>query len=191
MYSRYFEPFPTLTTKRLRLRKMCMADVPALYSLCKLPESARFVEWSAHQSISETRNYVRWVISGYQKQYSTTWVIEKMSEKKIIGTCSFLNIDQHFKIAEVGYCLLPEEWGNGYASEAVWALLWYGFREIGFARIQARVMAENTRSAAVLDRLGFEKEGCLKNGVYCKNKAIDIFIYGITDGMYHNLYGNL
>ncbi len=189
MYSRYFEPFPTLTTARLRLRKMCMADVPAIYELCRRPESAQYVEWSAHKNIGETQNYVQWVVSGYKKQISTTWVIELMPEKKVIGTCGFLNIDVHYKTAEIGYCLCSEYWGKGYASEAVWALLWYGFKDVGFIRIQARVMTGNHRSAALLERMGFCKEGTLKNAIYCKNTAHDIYLFAMTDGKYHNLFG--
>lgn len=191
MYARYFVPFPTLTTARLRIRQMSKADTSAIYDICRRPESARYVEWTEHQNIGETRAYVNWIVDGYGKQRSTTWVIELLPEKKVIGTCCFLNIDSYYKTAEIGYCLSSAYWGRGYATEAVWALLWYGFREIGFARIQARVMTENFRSAAVLERIGFEKEGLLKNAVYCKNQAHNIYLYAMTDGMYRKTYGKM
>jgi RimJ/RimL family protein N-acetyltransferase len=64
---------------------------------------------------------------------------------------------------EIGYLLVPEARGRGVATRAVGMLVGWAFREIGMRRVQALVHPDNAASAAVLERLGFEREGLLRN----------------------------
>ena len=67
-------------------------------------------------------------------------------------------------IADVGYDLAPEHWGNGYVTETVTAILGFGFRELSLHRIEARCVTANERSVRLLERLGFKEEERLQAG---------------------------
>ena len=184
MYSRYFKPFPTLETERLILRKLNKHDAEDLYEYCKSYKSARFSKWQPHESVAVTKSFINYSLNQAKRGEYFTWGIELKSTGKLIGTCSYNNVDNEYKIAEIGYGLTEAYHGNGYAKEAVEKILEYGFCTVGFIRMYAQVVKENISSINLLETIGFECEGLLKNGVYLKGTPADVFIFGITDSAY-------
>lgn len=184
MYSKFFKPFPTLETERLILRKLNKHDAEDLYEYCKSYKSARYSKWEPHESVAVTKSFINYSLNRAKRGEYFTWGIELKSTGKLIGTCSYTNVDGDYKIAEIGYGLTESYHGNGYASEAVGKILEYGFCTIGFIRMYAQVVKENIPSINLLETVGFECEGLLKNGVYLKGNPQDLFIFGITDSAY-------
>jgi len=184
-YKDCFVPFPTIITSRLTLRKVERIDTQDLFEFCRYPESCEYSEWNAHKSIADTKFFVSWLLSAYKKHTCTVWAIVENSSKKVIGTCNFVSIDENYKIAEIGYCLSKDYWRKGIATEAVSAIVSFGFHKIGLKRIQARIMVENTRSIHVVQKLGMEYEGTLKKAVYFNSKTHDLMVWAITDDRYN------
>ena len=184
MYTIYFKPFPTIETERLILRKVKKTDVSDLYEYCKSPISAKYADWEPHEDISVTKQYVAWLLNSEKHSKYFTWCIEEKESGKVIGTCSFTSMDKDFKIAEIGYGILNNYWGNGYATEAVGAIMDYGFCTVGLVRIFARIIKGNIASVKVAKKLNMECEGFLRKGAWCKGKGKDIYIYAITDDKY-------
>jgi len=189
VYATYFKPFPRFETDRLILRKVRRSDALDLYEYCRSPISAKFAEWEPHENLSVTKQYISWLLNSAKRGEYMTWAIELKESGKVIGTCSFTSVDKEFKIAEIGYGILNEYWGNGYASEAVKAILEYGFCNIGFCRIFARIMKENTASVHLALSVGMECEGFMRKAVWCKGKAHDVYFYAITDDDYSRQLG--
>ena len=81
--------------------------------------------------------------------------------------------------ATIGYDLLKEYWGNGYMTEAVKAMINYGFEELGLMRIEATVEPANTASVRVLERAGFQLEGKLRKRYLYKDRFHDELVFGI------------
>ena len=81
--------------------------------------------------------------------------------------------------AELGYWLAVPAWGQGIATEAVRALVDYGFREIVLARIYAQVIAGNDVSMRVLDKIGMVREGVKRQHVRKGHRLHDVTIYGL------------
>ncbi len=184
MYLKYFRPFPELSTERLILRKVQRIDAADLYEYCRSPISAKFADWNVHESLSVTKQYISWLLASVRKGEYMTWVIELKETGEVIGTCSFTNMDKDFRVAEIGYGIKSTAWGKGYASEAVEAVMNYGFCVIGLVRIFARIMKENSRSIHLASRVGMECEGFMKKAVWCKGAPHDLYYYAITDDMY-------
>ena len=184
MYTTYFKPFPTIETDRLILRKVKKNDAADLYEYCKSPISAKYADWEIHEDISVTKQYINWLLSSEKHGQYFTWCIEEKVSGKVIGTCSFTSIDREYKVAEIGYGILKNYWGNGYASEAVAAMMDYGFCRIGLCRIFARIMKGNINSVKLAKRLNMECEGYLRKGVWCNGSAKDLYLYAITDEDY-------
>jgi len=102
---------------------------------------------------------------------SKWWGIELLETHQLIGTCGFFGWNLYHHHAEIGYDLSPNFWGKEIMPEALQTLLRYGFTEMDLNRIQAMTHSENHRSQKVLLKLGFQKEGLLReyyglNGIF-------------------------
>lgn len=187
MYSQFFKPFPTIETDRLILRKLKRSDLRDLYEYCSNPVSSKYSMWRPHGNIGETRQYIAWLLHSEKRGEYFTWGIELKGQDKLIGTVSFTNIDNDYKIAEIGYGISNKFWGNGYASEAVKAILDFGFCTMGFICINAKIMKENIASVRMANQVGMQCDGLLRNGIYCKGQAHDVYVFSITDNDYKQL----
>lgn len=103
----------------------------------------------------------------------------KKGFKGIIGTIGFHAWSPNHKRAEIGYEIHPDHWRNGYALEALSKILSYGFDDMSLTRIGAIVFVDNVASSKLLTKVGFQKEGVLRDYMYQNNKAHDTFIYSI------------
>lgn len=179
MYDKFFIPFPKLETERLILRRMEKRDAADLFACFSDPGASRYSIWSPHRNLAYTKNYVRYMMRSYRAREAMVFCIVLKEENRVIGTCSFTEMDTAYKVAEIGYTLSPAYWHCGYGSEAVKALLKFGFETIGLLRVSARVMPENRASSKLLQRLGFKQEGYLSGGIYCKGRPHDVCLYGL------------
>ncbi len=184
MYNEYFVPFPVIETERLKLRMVTKADAEDLYELCHRPETSRFSMWSPHESLSQTKEFIAYQISLFRKRKCMFFAVEEKSTGRVIGTCSYVSIDTYYKKAEIGYSILSDLWNKGFATEVADALCGYAFDRIKVQRVYAKVLPQNTASARVLLKLGFELEGTLKKDFYYNGREDDVDIYGITDDVY-------
>lgn len=186
MYEEYFVPYPTIETPNLRLRMVKKSDAKQLYELCSRPETSRFSMWNPHSSLGVTKRFIAYQLTAYRRRCCTFFVIEQKSTGNVIGTCSYVSFDESYKVAEIGYSIIKELWGRGYATEAAGALSGFAFERIGVQRVWARVLPENTASAAVLKKLGFSFEGRHKKEFYFNGNTDDIDVYAMTDDEYNN-----
>lgn len=187
MYTQFFKPFPTIETDRLILRKIKKSDAKDLYEYCSSEVSARYSLWEPHEDLGVTRQYISWLLRSEKRGEYFTWGIELKSSGKLIGTVSLPSIDKDYKVAEIGYGIIDSYWGNGYASEAIKAIMEYGFCTVGFICINAKIMKENSASVRVASAVGMQCDGLLRNGVYCKGKAHDVYVFSMLDTDYKEL----
>lgn len=96
-----------------------------------------------------------------------------------VGMVSFHEISGDSRRAELGYWVATGEQGNGYATDAVGTLVDYGFRDLGFHRVEAKVFDGNEPSRQVLERLGFTHEGVHREAVFTDGGFRDVHWYGL------------
>ena len=84
------------------------------------------------------------------------------ADHELMGTCGYYDWNKTVRRAEIGYDLNPTYWGRGIMTEALHAVLKHGFEEMDLNRIQAIIDSKNTRSMKLVKRLGFKKEGVLR-----------------------------
>lgn len=164
-----FSKIPTMETERLILRPMRMFDAFDMYEYARQPETSAFLTWSPHPDIEYTKNYLAFIIGKYKAGEFYDWAVTlKTEEKKMIGTCGFSRIDVSNNIGEVGYVIAPDYQGNGYATEAVREIITFGFTRLNFHRIEAKYIAENTASRAVMERSHMQFEGIARDAMIVK-----------------------
>jgi [ribosomal protein S5]-alanine N-acetyltransferase len=83
------------------------------------------------------------------------------------------------KAAKLGYAINADHWGHGYATDAARTLVTYGFDRLGLHRITAAVGPDNEPSMAVLERLGFTREGRLRDHVWTNGAWRDSLLYSL------------
>ncbi len=108
-----------------------------------------------------------------------TYGIELKNEKKIIGTCGFIDYEENHHKAELAYALSPNYWGQGFATEAAKACIRYGFERLQLNRIAAGCHASNAQSERVMKRLGMQYEGTMRKDMFVKGAYRDTKIYSI------------
>jgi aminoglycoside 6'-N-acetyltransferase len=147
-----------LATERLSLRQLEPGDATALCAYRSEPEVARHQSWNAPYPLDAAEALVAEMLHRRPSDPGWTQIgIELRSTGELIGDVAFERRDAWE--AAVGYTLAPAHWGNGYATEAVGAVVAHGLGELGHERIVAEVLPENTASIGVLTRLGFERDG--------------------------------
>ena len=170
---------PMLETERLLLRKITRDDAPDIFEYASDAEVPTYMSWEPHQSIQETYSYLERAMKRYQEHNPGPWAIVHRRDAKMIGTCSFSFWDRQHNSSEIGYVLNRRYWGQGYMSEAVRAIVAFGFRELGMNRIQARCDVPNVGSARVMEKAGMTFEGVLRQQLFEKGSYRDIKIYSI------------
>ena len=81
--------------------------------------------------------------------------------------------------ADIGYEIASAQWGHGYATEAVEALLAFGFQTLQLQRVWAFCLDENTASWRVMERAGLRREGLLRENVWLRGRWWDTAVYGV------------
>ena len=170
---------PVLTTERLLLRAVTLADAEAMFKYCSNDNVSRYVLWDTHQTLEDTKSFIEMAMDAYEMREFYHWGIEYNSQ--LIGTIDFVGINEYGGMGEVGYVLAEEYWNKGFVTEATKKIIDYGFDELGFVRIQARCIAENTASARVMEKTGMKFEGTLRKSMLVKGTHRDINMYAIID----------
>jgi ribosomal-protein-alanine N-acetyltransferase len=89
------------------------------------------------------------------------------------------NFTQNVHRAEIGYHLIPQYWDKGYMTEALRSVIPHIFTNTGVDRLEAFIRPENTRSHKVVSRVGFQKEGVLRNYVLWEGERWDFVLYSL------------
>jgi ribosomal-protein-alanine N-acetyltransferase len=159
---------PELQTDRLILRRMRLTDAEDMYDYARRPEVTRYLLWSPHPDITHTRDYLQYIATRYAAGSFYDWAVVLKSSNRMIGTCGFTTIDCPHDAAEIGYVLNPDYHGMGIASEAVEAVLAFGFDQLLLHRIEARFMEGNVASLRVMEKVGMCFEGYRRESMMIK-----------------------
>jgi RimJ/RimL family protein N-acetyltransferase len=143
-----------LQTERLLLRRFTQDDDEALYRLDSDPEVKRFIDGGDVTPMDEIQAKIRGHIEAYARHERLgTWVAIDKSSGRFLGWYA-LKPTKTPGEAELGYRLVREAWGRGYATEGAKALVEMGFTEAGLDRIVAQTMTVNCRSRRVMEKSG-------------------------------------
>ena len=100
---------------------------------------------------------------------------------QLIGGCGLSVQNQPHRVGEIGYCLCPDFWGRGCAAEAARTLLALGFEQLQLHPIQATCDPENAGSRRVLEKIGMQQEGRLRQNLYIRGQWRDSLQWSILE----------
>lgn len=165
-----------LTTARLLLRPVTLADAPAMLRYASDPRVTEFVFPTQNDLATTEENILQYFLAAPAGKYG----IELQDEHEFIGTID-LRLDSINLSAEIGYVLNHDYWGQGYAPEACRALIELGFNILHLKRIEARHHTANSRSGRVMQKIGMRQEGILRNARQFRGRTVAEAIYALTD----------
>ena len=96
-----------------------------------------------------------------------------------VGTCGLNDVNETWGVAEAGYFVHPDHWGNGYATDALRTLCRFGFEEKRLQKLLARAYATNPASQRVIEKAGFTEEGVLRQEAFVGGERVDVHRYGL------------
>ena len=176
----------TIETPRLRLRHFKEIDLLPFMAYRNDPDVARYQSWEGI-SEHEARAFIdeqKSVQPGRRGQ-GIQIAIELKETEQLVGDCYFMINEHDERQAEIGYTIASAYQRQGFATEAVSALLTYAFETFQLHRITATLDCENIASVALLERLGMRREGHFIQNIWFKGKWGDEYLYAILKEEWH------
>ena len=171
--------FPDLETERLWLRQATQKDAEAVFAVFSDPKVTQFHDLNTFTQIDEAIGVIERRAKGFESGRGIRWGIARKLDNTLIGSCGFI-WDREATAAEVGYELASQFWGKGIMSEALRAILQYGFEHRGVEFVMAQIMLENVASRRLLEKLGFQSQGVLKKHGFWKGEHHDLEQFKLT-----------
>ena len=166
----------TLQTERLTLRVITASDINHIHAGLSNPDVIRFYGVS-YPTLEDTKEQMDWYQGLLDNNTGIWWTMTEGAENRFIGAIGINDLEETHKKAEIGFWLLPEFWGKGYVVEAANSVMNYANAELNIHRLEAFVETENSGSEKVLSKLGFAKEGVLRDSEIKNGKFISLSIY--------------
>jgi [ribosomal protein S5]-alanine N-acetyltransferase len=161
-----------IETDRLLLRPFVAGDAPVVQREVSRVEMARMLA----------------VPHPYPEDGATKWIatarpgrdfaIVLRETNEVVGGITLFESEQHRR-AELGYWCAIDFWGRGYATEAVRAVIGYGFRELALNRVHAECHGDNPASRRVLEKAGLAFEGRLRLHSFRVDRFADKLLFGV------------
>ena len=173
------DELPRLETPRTVLRWMTAADVPALYEIFRDHEVARYWSWPAYTHPAQASALLAEIEELFAERVLFQWGIARRDDDRVVGTATLFQIEPANRRGEIGFALGRAAWGQGLMREALTALFDFAFGPLRLHRLEADVDPRNERSLAVLERLGFRREGLLRERHIVAGEIQDSVMLGL------------
>jgi ribosomal-protein-alanine N-acetyltransferase len=171
--------FEYLHTERLRLRKWTPESYERLFKDLSEEDQIHLLGMDNLDQLREDRSKYDQGFSTFNKKFVNFQLIPKGSER-VIGWCAFHTWYIDHRRAEIGYWLLKDAFKKkGYVSEAMRAVLKYGFSDMNLNRMEAFVSPENEPSLKIMEKFGFSREGYLRQHYAHNGKIDDSVLFGL------------
>jgi ribosomal-protein-alanine N-acetyltransferase len=148
----------------------------------------KFNDLAPLKSEQEAQGFIDRFQTRFKNKMGVRWGISIKGQEKIIGTIGFKNLSKKHR-AIIGYDLQTEYWNKGYITEALKAVVKFGFNHLEINRIEAEVMQGNVISEKVLEKLNFKKEGVLREWLYWNEKHYDMSMFSLLKKDYESIVG--
>ncbi|MEO5964932.1 MAG: GNAT family protein [Candidatus Limnocylindrales bacterium] len=174
--------FDRLVTPRLVVRRFRAADAEAFAAYRSIPEVARYQSWDAPYPVERAQAFMDWLADRHPDEpgeWHQLAIAEREAPGRVVGDCGFRPHADVPVIVDVGFTLHPGSQGRGFASEAIGELLRYLFEARGKHKVTADCDTRNDPSWRLMERLGFTREGTLRESYRDGDAWSDEHLYGL------------
>lgn len=168
-----------LETNRLILRMFTEHDAEVVAAMCN---NVKIYQHTLHIPYPYTKqDALTWIGFHEENRENERMYDLAVTDKltgQLLGSVG-ISIHKPFNHGELGYWIGEEHWGKGYATEAAEAMIKFAFDEKRLHKVYARCFDSNPASGKVLEKLGLEKEGVLREHVRKDGAYVDLVHYGL------------
>ncbi len=173
--------FPALETPRLVLRELQPEDAAAAFEFYSDPEVVRYYD-SPLTQLDQAREEIAHHRRRFEAGEAIRWGIVVKGEGRVAGTCGYFARDTACRHATLSYVLARRHWNKGLMTEALEAVVRFGFERYGLHRIEAHVAVPNRGSLRLLQKLGFREEGRLRERFFVDGRFHDETMLSLLEG---------
>jgi len=170
---------PTIDTARLALRSITAEDVDDFFTIYSNPEVMRYWSTPPLPNRDAARHQIASIQKGFERREMLKWGIALRADNRLIGSVTLFHPDFTHRRVELGYALGRDYWGQGYIQETLVAVLDFAFNALNMHRIEADVDPRNDASIKALERMGFQREGYLRERWQVNGEIQDAYFYGL------------
>jgi [ribosomal protein S5]-alanine N-acetyltransferase len=168
-----------LLTRRLLLRPLRLEDADGLFQLYGDPQVMRYWSTLPWTSLDSAQRMIEADLHDLPAGRHLRLAILRQGSGDFLGTCSLFAWSEACRRAELGFALASRFWGRAYMDEALRALLRQAFGDCGLNRVEADTDPRNAACARTLERLGFKREGLLRERWIVGDEVSDSALYGL------------
>ena len=169
-------------TARLTIRRVQPADLGDLLAVNGDDAVTRFLPYPTWKTAADAQFWFERMAALQAAGGTAQYVIEHRALSRVIGSCLLFRHEPASARAEVGYVLGRAHWGQGLMLEAMRGLVGHAFDTLGLRRLEADVNPRNLPSVRLLERLGFVREGLLRQRWITKGEVSDSLLFGLLRG---------
>lgn len=181
-------PRPYLESERLTLQRFTRRDATSLDEAIResLTDLNQWLPWARMDyTASDTTAFIRESIQAWREERAWDYSIKSKEDSRThVGNISFWTVSKLGKIAEIGYWVRSTETSRGVCTEAVQLLLDEVFNSLGYHKIVLRVAVGNDPSDRVAQKLGFTREGVLREELLIRGNWVDHTLWSLLDREY-------
>ncbi len=170
---------PRIRGRRVVLRELADSDADALVAIFSNPDVTRYWGGPGLTDRAAARRQIAKIQRGLETGTFLQWGVTLPREERVIGTCTLWQLDAGNRRSEIGFALHRDHWGQGLMRDALTALLEFAFVGLDLHRLEADVDPRNVASLALLERLGFQREGYLRERWQEPDGAADSVFLGL------------
>lgn len=171
---------PELRTARLRLVPPDPDRAAEAFEYGRNPAFAQAIESPAMETVEEARRFLSALRDDNQAKRRLYWALVLSESGRMIGSMGFLfSHPAGSGVADFGYGINPEFWGNGLFQESAATVLRFGIQQLGLRRIQVLTRARNGRAIRAVEKLGFVREGILRAYYALPSGPADCVVLGL------------
>ena len=169
---------PILETERLRLAPLAASDADHLFPIMGDPEVMAYWDIPEVDDPDLVAGIVQGQVDAMADGKAIYWAMRTLAGGDFLGSCDLSEIDRWHRRAQVGFMLGRDAWGQGYALEAMRTVVAFA-AGAGVRKLSARTHLGNHRSEALLEKLGFVKEGLLRGHILKDGERRDCRVFGL------------
>jgi [ribosomal protein S5]-alanine N-acetyltransferase len=168
-----------LDTERLSLRPFAEGDAPFLFEMYSDAQTARYLSYPPFTDEGQAHAMVGRILEAQAEERTVDRVLVRKSDRVPVGSCTLFGWNKQCARAELGFSLDRRYWSQGYMNEALRGFIDYAFAALAMNRLEADIDPRNTGSAKTLERLGFAREGFLRERWIVAGEVSDTALYGL------------
>ncbi len=166
----------------VRIRLRADSDLPAIVEACQDPAIKNYTRVAEHYTLDTARDFAEWAANQAAKGRELSLLIVDAEDDSLLGSIGFFDYVPDEGRLEIGYWLAPWARGRGAMTRAVHLFCEWIFDELDVTRIAAGIEPDNAGSHALIQRVGFQREGVLRSLFPLKGRRRDIVSYSLLRG---------